>query len=215
MNDNYYKIPFAFLENEKYSDLTATEMLVYGVLYARYDLSNRNGRFTDEDGVYVIYTVRGLMNYVGISSTATAVKALKNLEEHGLLIRKKGGMGQPDKVYIKEVESEKPKKTTAYDEKIDNVFENLSGYLTETEKRRFEGLLTTLALKKRDSYKVGKEYVPTERILNKILMLDTSDIVEVFRKIRETERETDIKNYFMYLITALCNAYVQKMTENE
>lgn len=207
MNDNFYKIPYAFLENEKYSELTATEMLVYSVLYARYEVSNHTGRFTDEDGVYVIYTVRGLMDYVGISSTATAVKALKNLEEHGLLIRKKGGMGQPDRVYIKEVESKTPKKTTAYDEKIDSIFANLSGYLTETEKRRFEALLTTLALKKRDSYKIGKEYVPTERILNRILMLDTSDIVEVFRKMREIERETDIKNYFMYLTTALCNAY--------
>ena len=205
MNDNYYKIPFAFLENEKYSDLTATEMLVYGVLYARYDLSNTNGQFTDEDGTYVVYTVRGLMDYVGISSTATAVKALKNLEEHGLLIRKKGGMGQPDKVYIKEVESKRTKKTTAYDEKIDSIFANLSGYLTETEKKRFEALLTTLALKKRDSYKIGKEYVSTERILNRILMLDTSNIVEVFRKMREKEHE--IKNYFIYLVTALYNAY--------
>ena len=207
MKDNYYKIPFAFLENEKYKDLTATEMLVYGVLYARYDLSNTNGQFTDEDGVYVIYTVRGLMNYVGISSTATAVKALKNLEEHGLLIRKKGEFGKPDKVYVKEVESKTPKKTTAYDEKIDNLFANLSNYLTETEKRRFEGLLTTLSLKKRDAYKIEKEYIPTERILNRILMLETSDIVEVFRKMREVERNTDIKNYFMYLATALYNAY--------
>lgn len=207
MKDNYYKIPFAFLENEKYKDLTATEMLVYGVLYARYDLSNTNGQFTDENGTYVIYTVRGLMNYVGISSTATAVKALKNLEEHGLLIRQKGEFGKPDKVYVKEVESKKPKKTVSADEKIDNLFANLSNYLTETERRRFEGLLTTLALKKRDAYKIEKEYIPTERILNRILMLETSDIIEVFRKIREKEGETDIKNYFMYLITALYNAY--------
>ena len=207
MNDNYYKIPFAFLENEKYSELTPTEMLVYSVLYARYELSCKNGQFTDENGTFVIYTVKGLMNYVGISSTATAVKALKNLEEYGLLIRQKGEFGKPDKVYVKEVESKKPKKTTSYDEKIDNLFANLSNYLTETEKRRFEGLLTTLALKKRDAYKIEKEYIPTERLLNRILMLETSDIVEVFRKVREKESENDIKNYFMYLATALYNAY--------
>ena len=51
------------------------------------------------------------MNYMKIGSNTTVVKALKNLEEYGLLIRKKGKTGQPDKVYIKEAE---PKKSIKY-----------------------------------------------------------------------------------------------------
>lgn len=202
MEDNFYKIPVSFFENDKYDDLTAVEKLMYGVLYSRYECSKKRKIFQDEAGVFVNYTVRGLMNYMGISSTATAVKALKNLEEFGLLVRKKGEIGKPDKVYIKEPEVKgKPKETN--DEKVDKLFANLSGYLTDDEKKRFESLLLTLALKKRDAYKIEGEYIPTDRILNRILMLETSEIVEVFRKMRETE----VKNYFMYLITALYNAY--------
>ena len=61
----------------------------------------------------------------------------------------------------------------------------------------------SLALQKRDSYKINGEYVPTQIILNRIMLLQTSEIVEVFRKMRETE----VKNYFVYLVTALYNAY--------
>ena len=77
MNDQYYKLPYAFFENEKYRGLTANEGYIYAVLYARYELSYRNNDSHDSDGTFVYYTVRGLMSYVGISSTATAVKCLK------------------------------------------------------------------------------------------------------------------------------------------
>ena len=51
---------------------------------------------------------------------------------------------------------------------------------------------------------IDGEYIPTDRILNRILLLSTSEIVEVFQKMREA---SDVKNYFMYLLTALYNAY--------
>lgn len=107
MNDQYYKLPYAFFENEKYRGLTANEGYIYAVLYARYELSYRNNDSHDSDGTFVYYTVRGLMSYVGISSTATAVKCLKNLESLGLITRKKGGIGEPDKIYVHEPQTAK------------------------------------------------------------------------------------------------------------
>ena len=203
MDDIYYKVPISFFENDKYSELTATEMLIYSVLYARYDLSTKNGKYTDEDGIFVIYTIEGLMNYMKIGSKHTVVNGLKHLEEYGLIVRKKGRQGQPDKVYIKEVEVKgKPRETN--NEKIEQIFVNIEQYLTNSEMKRLEGLLMSLALKKRDAYKIEDEYIPTERILNRILLLSTSEIVEVFQKMREVSY---VKNYFMYLLTALYNAY--------
>ena len=204
MDDNFYKIPFSFFENEKYDDLTATEKLMYSVLYARSELSKKKKIFQDEDGIFVNYTVDGLMKYMKIGSNTTVIKALKNLESHGLLIRKKGKANQPDKVYIKEVEiKDNPQKKT--NEQIDKIFANLSPYLTVEEKKRFENLLLTLAMKKRDAYKIGDKYIATDMILSRVLMLETSEIIEVFRRMRE--KETEIKNYFIYLATALYNAY--------
>ena len=203
MNDIYYKLPVSFFDNEKYDDLSFAEKCMYSVLYARYDLSRKNGKYTDEDGTFVVYTVQGLMNYMKIGSKHTVVNGLKHLEEHGLIVRKKGRQGQPDKVYIKEVEVKgKPIKTN--NEKIEQIFVNIGQYLTSSEMKRLEGLLMSLALKKRDAYKIDGEYIPTDRILNRILLLSTSEIVEVFQKMREA---SDVKNYFMYLLTALYNAY--------
>jgi len=100
MNDQYYKLPYAFFENEKYRGLTANEMLIYSVLYARYELSYRNNDSHDSDGTFVYYTVKGLMSYVRLSNK-TVVNGLQKLEALGLITRKKGEIGEPDKIYVK------------------------------------------------------------------------------------------------------------------
>ena len=105
MEKKYYKMPVSFFENDKYREMTANEGYIYSVLYARYELSARNNDFHDEDGIFVYYTVRGLMDYVGISSNKTVVNGLKHLEELGLITRKKGMTGEPDKIYVHEPET--------------------------------------------------------------------------------------------------------------
>ena len=96
MNDQYYKLPYAFFENEKYRGLTANERDIYCVLYARYELSYRNNDSHDSDGTFVYYTVKGLMSYVGLSNK-TVVNGLQKLEALGLITRKKAKSENPTK----------------------------------------------------------------------------------------------------------------------
>ena len=107
MNDQYYKLPYAFFENEKYRGLTANERDIYCVLYARYELSYRHNDSHDSDGTFVYYTVKGLMSYVGIASNKTVVNGLQKLEALGLITRKKGEIGEPDKIYVHEPQTAK------------------------------------------------------------------------------------------------------------
>ena len=60
MDDNYYKIPYAFFENDKYDELTAREKLMYSVLYARYELSKKKGYFRTRTGHLSITRWKGL-----------------------------------------------------------------------------------------------------------------------------------------------------------
>ena len=204
MNDQYYKLPYAFFENDKYREMTANEGYIYSVLYARYELSARNNDFHDEDGIFVYYTIRGLMNYVGISSNKTVVNGLKHLEELGLITRKKGKTGQPDKVYVHEVEPAKKKEQRKIEyPELDVMFPGLEGLITSEEMKQLKGVIDNLVAEKRDVYKINGLNIVPRNILSRIMMLGTGDVVNIFFKMRE---EFDIENKFMYLMTSLYNA---------
>lgn len=202
MIDKYYKLPYAFFENDKYSGLTANEKLIYCVLYARYELSMRHNDFHDEYGTFVYYTVQGLMSYVGIASKPTATNGLKHLEELGLITRRKGKTGQPDKIYVNEPEPAQ-KLELKYNDDIDFMFPGLRGLITADELGELKKVIAALASGKRDSYKIGDEQKPTQMILNHIMLLATSDVVNVIYKMRE---HSEIKNRFMYLMNSLYDA---------
>lgn len=202
MIDKYYKLPYAFFENEKYMGLTANEKLIYCVLYARYELSMRHNDFSDEDGTFVYYTIQGLMSYVGISSNKTVVNALNNLEDIGLVTRKRCTPGQPNKIYVNEPEPAQ-KLELKYDDDIDFMFPGLRGLITADELGELKKVIAALASGKRDSYKIGDEQKPTQMILNHIMLLATGDVVNVIYKMRE---HSEIKNRFMYLMNSLYDA---------
>jgi len=90
-----------------------------------------------------------LMSYVGISSNATVIKCLKNLESLGLITRKKGRIGQPDKVYLHEVEPAKKKQRKIEYPDLDTIFPGLEGLVTSDEMKAIEGVINNLAAEKK------------------------------------------------------------------
>lgn len=101
--EKYYKMPYAFFENEKYRVLTANERDMYCVLYARYEVLRRKKAFNDEDGAFIYYTVQDLTYFMNLSKQTT-VSGLKHLESLGLISRKKTD-GKADKIYVHEPET--------------------------------------------------------------------------------------------------------------
>ena len=195
--EKYYKMSYAFFENEKYRVLTANERDMYCVLYARYEVLRRKKAFNDEDGAFIYYTVQDLMSYVGIGSNKTVVDGLKHLESLGLISRKKTD-GKADKIYVNEPESFAKNKTT-----LSILYPNIENCLESAELEMLEKIVVSVMYKKRKSYIINHEAIPVEIIYDRLLMLDTGDVVRVFEKMRSY----NIGNNFMYILTALWNSF--------
>ena len=82
-------------------ELSDTARLVYILLLDRARLSQTNPQWQDETGrVFVYYTIPQLAETAGRGQTG--VKAgLRQLEEAGLIFRKRQGMGNPSRIYIR------------------------------------------------------------------------------------------------------------------
>ena len=82
-------------------ELSDTARLVYILLLDRARLSQNSPQWQDETGrVFVYYTIPHLAEAAGRGQTG--VKAgLRQLEEAGLIFRKRQGMGNPRRIYIR------------------------------------------------------------------------------------------------------------------
>ena len=83
------------------TDLSDTARLVYILLLDRARLSQTNPQWQDETGrVFVFYTIPHLAEASGRGQTGVKA-ALGQLEEAGLIFRKRQGMGNPSRIYIR------------------------------------------------------------------------------------------------------------------
>lgn len=77
-----------------------TARLVYALILSRIHLSQSNA-WTDSQGrVYCRYRIQDLMADTG-KSKSTIVTALDDLEKHDLLLRRRGGAGYANMLYLK------------------------------------------------------------------------------------------------------------------
>ena len=93
---DYMVFPRFLLE----TDLSDTAKLLYMVLLDRIRLSVTNSRWTDDNGrAFVRYTLKNLGERLGRGRTAIEA-GLAALEDHGLIRRKRTGVGRPNLIYV-------------------------------------------------------------------------------------------------------------------
>ena len=81
-------------------ELSDTARLVYILLLDRARLSQNSAQWQDETGrVFVYYTIPHLAEASGRGQTGVKA-ALGQLEEAGLILRKRQGMGNPSRIYV-------------------------------------------------------------------------------------------------------------------
>ena len=81
-------------------DLTQTAKVLYALLLDRASLSRKTGWKDEEGHIFVVYPIAYLADDLR-KSHMTVKKALNELEEAGLLVRKKQGFSKPNLLYIK------------------------------------------------------------------------------------------------------------------
>lgn len=98
----FFRIPKAILTNEKYLGLSEGAMLLYGILLDRRSLSERND-WRDKKGDVFVYCTLETIQMTLRCAHQKATKLLMELEEVGLIRRKKQGLGRPAKIYVVDI----------------------------------------------------------------------------------------------------------------
>ena len=87
------------------ADLTQTAKVLYAVLLDRSNLSRANG-WTDENGnIFVVFPLNKLADMVD-KGPSTVKNALNELEAAGLIERRRCGNGMPNRIYVKQPDSQ-------------------------------------------------------------------------------------------------------------
>ena len=105
---SFYRIPKALFLESRFQNLSTDAKTLYGILLDRMSLSARNGWLDKAGRVFIIYTVQEVQDSLGCADKK-ATKLLRELEEYGLIERKRRGLGKPDLIYVKNFSSESSK----------------------------------------------------------------------------------------------------------
>ena len=105
---SFYRIPKLLFQDSRFQPLSTDAKTLYGILLDRMSLSARNGWLDKAGRVFIIYTVQEVQDALGCADKK-ATKLLRELEEYGLIERKRRGLGKPNLIYVKNFSSESSK----------------------------------------------------------------------------------------------------------
>lgn len=94
----FYRMPRVLFTNKRFKDLSCMAKVLYGFLLDRTVLSLKSD-WRDNNRIYVFFTLEEAMEMLGIGHNK-AVKIFSELENIGLIIRKKQGQGKPTKIFV-------------------------------------------------------------------------------------------------------------------
>lgn len=97
----FYKIPKMLFTEEMFETLSTDARVLYGLLLDRVSLSKRNSWIDDEGKVYIYFTINNVKAAMRCANTK-ACALMKELQDFGLIERKKQGLGKPALIYVKD-----------------------------------------------------------------------------------------------------------------
>jgi len=103
---NFLMLPKFLLKEPRFAQLSDTSKILYSMMLERMSLSRKKGWFDDQGRPYIYYSIDYAKQETG-HSKPTVIKAMKEIEEIGLIERKKQGQGKPTIVYVKKYVSRK------------------------------------------------------------------------------------------------------------
>ena len=97
---SFVRIPRIMLTDAAFQELSLASKVLYGVLLDRMSLSMKNNWFDEENRVYIIYQIGEIQEDLGLTKRK-AMDLLSELEDFGLLEKKRRGHGLPNILYLK------------------------------------------------------------------------------------------------------------------
>ena len=107
---SFFRIPKALFQEQRFQDLSTDAKTLYGILLDRMSLSVKNEWFDKKGRVFIIFTIEDVKRALCCADNK-ATKLLRELEEFGLIERKRRGQGKPCLVYVKNFSAESSKES--------------------------------------------------------------------------------------------------------
>ena len=107
---SFYRIPKALFQEQRFQNLSTGAKTLYGILLDRMSLSVKNEWFDKKGRVFIIFTIEDVKRTLRCADNK-ATRLLRELEEFGLIERKRRGQGKPCLVYVKNFSSESSKES--------------------------------------------------------------------------------------------------------
>ena len=105
---SFFRIPKALFQEQRFQNLSTDAKTLYGILLDRMSLSVKNEWFDKKGRVFIIFTIEDVKRTFRCADNK-ATKLLRELEEFGLIERKRRGLGRPSLVYVKNFSAESSK----------------------------------------------------------------------------------------------------------
>ncbi|MCR4745880.1 MAG: replication initiator protein A [Lachnospiraceae bacterium] len=97
---NFIRIPRALFTEGYFSNLSVQAKVMYGILIDRMSIAFDKQWMDNEGRVYIIYPVEEMQEDINFSKRKL-MDYLSELENVGLIVRKKQGNGKPNCIYVK------------------------------------------------------------------------------------------------------------------
>ena len=97
---SFIRIPKLMLTEDRFSSLSLSAKILYGLLLDRMSLSVKNGWMDEERRIFIIFKIEEIQEILGFSKKKS-IEFLNELEEFGLVEKKRRGLGLPSILYIK------------------------------------------------------------------------------------------------------------------
>ena len=107
---SFFRIPKALFHEQRFQDLSTDAKTLYGILLDRMSLSVKNEWFDKKGRVFIIFTIEDVKRTLRCADNK-ATRLLRELEEFGLIERKRRGQGKPCLVYVKNFSAESSKES--------------------------------------------------------------------------------------------------------
>ena len=107
---SFFRIPKALFQEQRFQNLSTDAKILYGILLDRMSLSVRIEWFDKKGRVFIIFTIEDVKRTLRCADNK-ATRLLRELEEFGLIERKRRGQGKPCLVYVKNFSAESSKES--------------------------------------------------------------------------------------------------------
>lgn len=97
---SFFRIPKRLILDADFAPLSLPAKLLYSLLLDRMALSSKNGWLDEERRVFIIYQIGEIQEDLGVTKKK-AIELLAELEDFGLLEKKRRGHGLPNILYVK------------------------------------------------------------------------------------------------------------------